>query len=171
MNVSEIQDLYEYNQWANQVLLEAASRVSPEQFTRDLGSSFPSLRDTLVHILGAEWIWLERWRGVSPRTLLDPAGFPDVRSIRTRLQEVENGRQEFLQKLTEAALQQEIGYHNLKGERGTYTLEQMLRHVVNHSTYHRGQVTTMLRQLGAKAASTDYLRYLDARKAGSASAR
>ena len=70
MNAEDIRNLFEYNAWANHRSLEAAAALTPEQFTRDLGSSFKSVRDTLAHIAAAEWIWLERFHGRSP------SGFP-----------------------------------------------------------------------------------------------
>ena len=161
MNKNDIQNLYEYNRWANAAIFAAASKLTPEQFTRDLRSSHHSVRDTLAHILAAEWIWLERWNGTSPRALLDPAEFPTIDSIQTRLRAVETGCVEFIDGLTDESLAKPITYTNTKGEEWTYTLGQMLQHVANHSTYHRGQVTTMLRQLGLEARAVDYLVYVD----------
>ena len=161
MDVAYVRDLYAYNRWANGQTLGVAERLTPEQLTRDCRSSFPSVRDTLAHILGAEWIWLERWQGRSPRALLSAGEFPTVGALRERWAEVEGGQQAFLAALTEDALPQRIAYINTKGERWEYALWQMLVHVVNHSTYHRGQVTTMLRQLGGAPAATDLLDFYD----------
>ena len=61
----DIQLLYEYDRWANGRVLQAASALSPEQFTRDLGGSFVSVRDTLVHIIRSEWGWLTYWKSTS----------------------------------------------------------------------------------------------------------
>lgn len=161
MNKHDIEYLYEYNRWANAKVLDAVSKLTPEQFARDLQSSHRSVRDTLAHILAAEWIWLERWNGVSPNALLDPADFPTVESVRKRLSEVENGCAEFIDGLTDESLGEAITYTNTKGEQWTYPLGQMLQHVVNHSTYHRGQVATMLRQLGAEVNPVDLLVFMD----------
>lgn len=77
MTRDDIQLLFEYDRWANNTVLEAASALSAEQFTRDLGGSFRSVRDTLVHIIGGEWGWLTYWKGPSDRptflTVLEPA--------------------------------------------------------------------------------------------------
>ncbi|MGH7493517.1 MAG: DinB family protein [bacterium] len=153
--------LYEYNHWANAQTLTAVSPLNPGQFAQNLSSSFPSVRDTLVHILGAEWIWLERWRGVSPPALLNAQDFPTLEIIKARWSEVERERNDFINQLTDESLSRRIAYLNTKGQRWEYALGQMLQHVVNHSTYHRGQITTMLRQLGQKPASTDFLLHLD----------
>jgi len=165
MNKNDVQYLYEYNRWANARVLDAVSKLTPEQFARDLQSSHRSVRDTLAHILAAEWIWLERWKGVSPNALFDPADFPTVESVRRRLSAVESECAEFIDGLTDESLGEAITYTNTKGEQWTYPLLQMLQHVANHSTYHRGQVVTMLRQLGAEVNPVDLLVFMDV-KAG-----
>jgi uncharacterized damage-inducible protein DinB len=161
MNKKDIELLYEYNRWANAQVLDAVSALTPEQFTQDLSNSHRCVRDTLTHILAAEWIWLRRWHGVSPKALLNPADFPDIDSLRTRWAEVERGQTEFIASLTDESLQRVIAYINTKGEEWKYPLGQMMQHVVNHSSYHRGQVTTMLRQVGATAVPLDFLVFID----------
>lgn len=161
MDLERVRALYDFNRWANGRVLEAADKLSPEQFTKDLKNSFPSVRDTLVHIMAAEWIWLERWRGTSPKALLNASEFPTVSTIRTRWGEVEREQREFISGVTEESLKRVVAYINLKGDPYKYPLWQLLQHLVNHSTYHRGQVTTMLRQLGAQPVETDFLVYFD----------
>jgi len=161
MDIAFIRELYAYNHWANQKTLAAASQLDEEKFTRSLGNSFSSVRDTLVHILGAERIWLERWNNRSPRALLSVKELPTVAAIAARWKQVEEERNNFLQGLTPAALNTAISYVNPRGETWSYPLWQQLVHVVNHSSYHRGQITTLLRQLGAQPVSTDLLLYYD----------
>ena len=161
MTTDDIKDLYAYNRWANHKILSACRPLNSESFTRNLGNSFGSVRDTLVHTLWAEWIWLERWLGRSPK---QPAVFEDYRdidAIEKRWSEVESGQQSFIGGITDASLARRIAYENLLNQRWEYSLAHMMQHVANHSTYHRGQVVTMLRQLGAKAVSTDLLLYYD----------
>ena len=81
MNVEEIRTLYAYNQWATHRLMEAARTLNGAEFTRDLGTSHGSVRGTLVHILWAEWIWLQRWRGESPKRVFAQDEFPDLDAI------------------------------------------------------------------------------------------
>jgi uncharacterized damage-inducible protein DinB len=166
MNVKDVRDLFVYSEWANALVLDATGRLSDEEFTRALGNSFPSVRDTLVHLLFAEWVWLRRWRGESPRVILDPLQFADVESVRARLAEVARERAELVAGLSDADLYRVVAYVNSKGEEWRYPLGRMMQHVANHSTYHRGQVVTMLRQLGASAPSTDLLYYDDVAAAG-----
>lgn len=157
MNVSDYVTLYDYNFWANQKMLDSLEPVTPEEFTRTLAGSFGSLRDTLVHIAGAEWLWLSRWKGQSAPTIFDSRTFPSIAALRDRWRSVESAVKDYVRNLTEAELVGILNYRNLKGEPYSVPLGQALQHVANHSTYHRGQVTTLLRQLGHPAQSTDML--------------
>jgi uncharacterized damage-inducible protein DinB len=164
MNKQDVEYLYEYNRWANARLLDDASKLTPEQYSRDLQSSHRSVRDTFAHILAGEWIWLERWKGVSPNALLSPSEFPTVESLETRWAVVEGDYTEFLNGVTDGSLAKVIAYTNTRGEEWAYPLGQMLQHVMNHSSYHRGQVTTMLRQLGAEVNPVDLLVFMDVKR-------
>jgi uncharacterized damage-inducible protein DinB len=161
VELNNIRQLYDYNRWAGRRTLTAASALASDDFLRLMGNSFSSVRDTLAHILGAEWIYLERWQGRSPKALLDPATFPTVQSLESRWEIVERDQMQFIEALTPQRVREELAYVNLRGQRYSYPLWQQLVHVVNHSSYHRGQVTTLLRQLGAEAVSTDFLVYFD----------
>ena len=161
MDRNDLKELYTYNRWANHRTLSAAGKLDGEKFLRNLGNSFSSVRDTLAHILSAEWIWMERWQGRSPRAFLNPADFPSVEALRTRWGSVEEDYHQFLHSLAPETLADQLAYINRAGEGYTYILWQQMVHVVNHSTYHRGQITTMLRQLGAEPVSTDFLAYYD----------
>jgi len=147
--------LFQYNNWANHRVLRAAATLTTDQFKRDLGSSYGGVRGTLVHIMSAEWIWLERWKGVSPQRMLDEAEFADVLALKERWRVVEEHRDGWFAALPEKDVAGSVPYANLKGDRFENPLWQLVQHVVNHSSYHRGQVTTLLRQLGAKPVSTD----------------
>ncbi len=159
MSPTEIQQVYDYNAWANRRSLAAVEKLKPEDFIKPLGSSFSSVRDTLAHIYGAEWIWLERFQGRSPAALPNVREFEDVASLRERWLEQEQRLLAFVSGLTQSDLDREIEYKTLKF--GVYhnPLWQSMQHVVNHGTYHRGQVTTMLRQLGAEPILTDLMHF------------
>src|SRR5271169_4379832 len=161
MDVKTIQTLFDYNRWANDRVLDAVAKLTPEQFTKDLENSFRSVRGTLVHILSAEWVWLERWHGTSPKSMMSPEELSDVAAIKERWAKVESQRAELIRSLTPERLESVISYVNFRGQTFAYALWQMMVHVVNHSTYHRGQITTLIRQVGAKPVSTDLLRYYD----------
>ena len=164
MNLRDVEYLNEYNKWANARMLDAASRLTAEQFTADLKSSHRSVRDTLAHTLAAEWVWLQRWKGTSPKALLSAEEFPTVESLRDRWKQVENEYTEFIGGLGADSLDRVISYTNTRDERWEYPLASMIQHVMNHSTYHRGQVTTMLRQLGAQVTPVDLLIFMHASK-------
>lgn len=159
MNRQEILALFEYNAWANGRTLDAVAPLAAEQFLREMQSSFPSIRDTLAHILGAEWVWLKRWQGQSPRTLLAAAEFPTAESLRERFAAVEAERRATIAGLTDDALAGLLEYRDRDGVPVRLPLLASMRHVVNHGTYHRGQITTLLRQLGAKPIGTDLSTY------------
>jgi uncharacterized damage-inducible protein DinB len=159
MSPAEIQQLYDYNAWANQRSLAAAERLTPEQFTKPLGSSFSSIRDTLAHICGAEWIWLERFQGRSPAALPNVTEFEDLASLREHWLEQEQRLLAFAGGLTQSDLDREMEYKTLKFGVYRNPLWQSMQHLVNHGTYHRGQVTTMLRQLGAEPVLTDLMHF------------
>jgi uncharacterized damage-inducible protein DinB len=157
MKVEDFRLLYDYNCWANHRTLDSSAALSEEQFTRDLGSSFRSVRDTLVHICGVEWLWLERWHGRSPNALRGTAEFPNHETLRRHWDEVERNLLDYVASLTPEDIQRIIQHKTTQGIEQAAPLWQMLQQVVNHGTYHRGQVTTMLRQLGAKPISTDLI--------------
>jgi len=163
VDLAYVGELYAYNRWAGGRLRAVVERLDPQQFQRPMGSSFTSVRDTLLHIVGGEWIWLERWNGRSPRALPSATDLPDLAAISMRWNQVEQDQERFLAGLVQSDLTKSITYVNQKGETWTYPLWQLLTHVVNHSTYHRGQVATLLRQLGIKPPMTDFLVYYEER--------
>jgi uncharacterized damage-inducible protein DinB len=168
MTTLEVNELYAYNRWAAARILGAVAPLDAEQFTRDTGSSHPSVRDTLVHILGAEWVWLSRWRGVSPRAMSPGWSTLDYEGLVAQWRRHEAEQAEFLEGLTDGRLDEPVSYTNLRGDPFTMPLRHLLRHVVNHSSYHRGQVTTMLRQLGMPAVATDLVLFHTSRTATAA---
>jgi uncharacterized damage-inducible protein DinB len=159
MTPEEMQMLYDYNAWANRRSLGAAEALTTEQFTREMGSSFSSVRDTLAHVWGAEWVWLERFQGRSPAALPDVKEFADPTTLKTRWLELEARLLQFVGGLSQADLEREMEYKTLKFGMYRNPLWQSMQHVVNHGSYHRGQVTTMLRQLGKQPVPTDLIHF------------
>ena len=164
MNPEMAEELLSYNTWANGRMLEVVSDLDAEQFSRELGGSFPSIQATLTHMLWAEWVWLERWQDRSPMELFQPSEFPSVESVKSRWQSVQAGQRAFVTSLTQDRLQRVGEYTNRKGETWQYVLWRQVHHLFNHSTYHRGQVTNMLRLLGTRPVGTDFLAYWDERR-------
>jgi uncharacterized damage-inducible protein DinB len=165
MTPEEMRVLYDYNAWANRRQLEATGKVTTEEFLRPMGSSFGSLRDTLAHIYGAESVWLERFQGRSPEALPDVKQFHDIASLREKWIEQEARLLGFVGNLTQADLNRIMEYKTLKYGVYRNPLWQSMQHVVNHGTYHRGQVTTLLRQLNAQPILTDLMHFYRERAA------
>ena len=144
--------LLDYHYWARDRMLEALEVLTPDQYTKDLASSFTSVRATVVHIYGAEWNWYLRWVSSSPTGFPDAAAFPDLPTIRAAWRVQEQKIRLLVDSLASAdQLERVLRYRTFDGQDMESPFSQMLQHVVNHATYHRGQVTTMLRQLGAPA--------------------
>jgi uncharacterized damage-inducible protein DinB len=147
--------LLDYTVWANHRVMRAAATLSVDDFKRDLRSSFGGVRGTLCHVLGVEWIWLERWKGVSPAQVIDEGEFADIVELRDRWTVIEQHRESWFKALRPDALAAPLKYRTVAGADYEQPLWQLVQHVANHSSYHRGQVVLMLRQLGAKTVSTD----------------
>jgi uncharacterized damage-inducible protein DinB len=155
----QVRVLYDYNAWADRRMLDACSGLADEQFTRDLGCSHRSVRDTLAHIMGAAWIWLERWQGRSPSGLPRSDHYDKLSTLRSRWGEIERDLLQFVAGLSKEELEQDRPYRTTEGKSYSQPLWQMLQHLVNHSTYHRGQVAAMLRQLDVKPVATDLIAF------------
>jgi Uncharacterized protein conserved in bacteria len=165
MTPEEVRILFDYNSWANQRSLAAAAQLPDEQFVRPLGSSFSSVRDTLVHICGSEWVWLERFQGRSP------ASIPNDSAIQTATTLLEYWKPQaerlltFVRGITQDDLDRVMEYKTINFGVYKNPLWQSMQHLVNHGTYHRGQVTALVRQLGAKPILTDLMHFYRERSA------
>ena len=152
MTLEDLRTLLDYHYWARDRMFEALEPLSAEHVNRDMGNSFKSIRETVTHLYAAEWAWYSRWQGTSPDKLLPADMFPDLAAVRLAWTDLEAKIRAYLEALGEANVTKVIEYTLLSGQPGASPLWQMLQHVVNHASYHRGQVTTMLRQLGAQPA-------------------
>ncbi|HWY44609.1 MAG TPA: DinB family protein [Candidatus Sulfotelmatobacter sp.] len=159
MTPEEARLLFDYNAWANHRSLDAAALLSAEQFTKPLGSSFSSLRDTLMHICGGEWIWFERFQGRSHSAIPDFSAIQTVDALRAHWAPQEKALLDYVSGLTQAELDRVFEYKTINFGLYTNPLWQSLQHLANHGTYHRGQVTTMIRQHGAKPIATDLMHF------------
>jgi uncharacterized damage-inducible protein DinB len=160
MTIHEATDLFAYGSWANGQVFAAAATLTPEERAAPAASSFPSVRETLGHIVAAEWVWLRRWRGESPIRAPAWASGSVLSDLRAQLAAVEAERGRYLATLTDEDLGRVVEYKTLAGQAHADPLADLIRHVVNHSTYHRGQVATQLRQLGRTPPNTDFTTYL-----------
>lgn len=161
-----IKTLYQYNTWANTQILDITAQLNPEQFLAGQGANQESVRETLVHVMSAQWIYLARWQGSSPQTMLEAHQFPDLASIRTRWNEIEGETQAFVAGLNDDQLSRIISYTNMQGQRWAYPLWQQMIHQVNHATQHRSEVAVMLTQFGYSPGWLDFLYFIDLQNMG-----
>src|SRR5215218_8274972 len=137
-----------YNTWANASLLQLIESLSEEQQKTEIKSSFSSLYKTVLHMLDAESIW---WQRIKLQERIDVPSRTFTGSMKELITlSVQQNKQwqEWVGHTNEHGFQHEFIYFNLKKERFKQPVYQMLLHLFNHGTYHRGQLVTMLRQLG-----------------------
>ena len=157
MSLNDIRRIYEYADWANERMLAAIAALSEEQYTRTIVSSFSSIRDTLAHIAGADWLWLQRFNGTSPTAPAAWVANASLATLAENMRRTAEQRRAFIGGLTEERLGEELAYNNLKGDPFSNRLSDILFHVSNHASYHRGQLATMMRQIGVAPPSTDLI--------------
>ena len=165
MNVAEIKQLFSYTEWANDLAMDAADKLPDESLRRDVGISHKSIFGTLVHMAGAEWIWLERWHGRSPAkdeawSRWSTESCADLATLKEHWTSLVNQRTHFVSELDQSRLDAELPFKLLSGDPSSMPLVNQMQHVVNHATMHRGQIVGMIRQLGIDPPSTDLLFYL-----------
>jgi|SRR6185503_11790082 uncharacterized damage-inducible protein DinB len=165
MDLSDIQRLFSYTEWANDLAMDAASKLPEESFRRDVGISHKSIFGTLLHMAGAEWIWLERWHGRSPAkaeawSLWTTESCADLATLKERWSNLIDQRTRYVSELDDTILAAELSFKLLSGDPSSMRLIDQMQHVVNHATMHRGQVVGMIRQLGIDPPATDLLFYL-----------
>ena len=165
MTHEDLCTLVDYHYWARDRMITALEPLPSEEFTRELGGSFPSLRATLVHLCGAEWVWHSRWRGRSPasiQSLLAESESPldQLESICHFWSRLQQQIVAFVRELGDEGITRTFSYTLFSGASFSSPYWQTVQHLVNHGSYHRGQVTNMLRQLGAAPAPpTDLIAY------------
>lgn len=157
--------LAEYNTWANDIVHSWFDKLTNEQWEQTIVSSFPSLSATALHTAGAETIWLDRLNKVA-----EPRWLPNIlkggkKDVQDAWKKSSTGLRSFVESFDETQLQDSVSFKRPDGN--TYKLQhyQIFAHVFNHSTYHRGQIVTMLRQAGfTDVKSTDLSTYFWSKK-------
>lgn len=148
-----------YNTWANEQYATWLG-AHPEILDTPVESSFKSLKETVRHVWGAQTIWLDRLNGRSP--ILDPtasfSGTPD--DLWEAFINTSRNFESFLAAQPEAFFDGTLTYRNLAGKEFTSHLPELLLHIFQHSTFHRGQMLTLGRQLGLSAPpATDLIHF------------
>ena len=160
MNTKDIQLLYKYNSWANARILNAAIKVSQQQFTASVSHPHNDLRHTLTHILFAEWIWRNRWMGQSPNAPFLSEDFPTFEALQVRWAEEEKALNKFVASLTDEKINSTFLYKTIKGDEYENILWQVMVHVVNHGTQHRSETAAILTELGFSPGDIDLIVFL-----------
>jgi uncharacterized damage-inducible protein DinB len=159
MNVADVLELYDYNRWATIQVFGVAATLTEEQLRKRTAASYETVFGTLAHVFWSEWVWLRRW---TPNlSEVDPRSSQHVTQLKTFWAAFEPEQRRFLTGLVDADLTRVISYENPPGTTWSYSLQHMLQHVVNHSTYHRGQLTTLFRECGIAPRPLDFLVYFD----------
>lgn len=151
-------DLLAYNYWANSRFHEVFLEMPSELADAEVQSSFAGLGPTVEHIAGAEFIWLQRLQNIDVKGFpaFDGQQFPDEKWLASSQDLIK-----FAEALKQEDFEKPIEYRNLKGEAFSNTVGGIIQHLVNHGTFHRGQLVSILRILGwKKIPSTDYIVWL-----------
>jgi uncharacterized damage-inducible protein DinB len=159
MKGTDLLHIFDYDAWATTTLLDAAAQLDASELNKDLGTSFQSLHGTLVHIYGAQLAWLRRWTGSTPSSLVTVKEVPTFEDLRQRWQILFKDLREYIGGLTQEQLYADFSYRDLTGKEWSHPLFQQIEHLAFHSMYHRGQIATLLRQLGQMPPHTDLIVY------------
>ncbi len=158
MDANAFRHFYNYHFAENRKIWESyVTPLSQEQFIRNLGYSYGSVRDQIVHLMSVDHAWFSGLRGVEIPKDLDPADFNDRTALRARWDNVEEIMRDYLVKLRDEML---VKKPFTEGEDQDLILWQVLLHVVNHGTDHRAQLLRFLNDLGIKTESQDYIFYV-----------
>lgn len=155
--LGDLVNLITYDEWASTRIVTALAALDDAQRRAPDDSSFGSVHGTFGHLVGAQWIWLERWRGDSPGGVPDWVLLDDFDDLAARLRTIEVQRRSLLEGLGARGLTTEISYRTLAGRESRDPLPELVRHAVNHASYHRGQLALRLRQFRVSPPATDYI--------------
>ena len=159
MTVTDLRALFEYSNWANGKFFDVLSQLTDEQFIQPVAGSYGSIRNTLVHVLSAEWGWLDRCGGTARGPALNASDYPTLCSLRTRWQQVEGHVREFLASLRDEDLDRAVEFSIGDGPTKVMRLGELMHHAAIHGVHHRGQVALLLRALGYTPGNVDILLY------------
>ncbi len=168
MTVKDLLRLYEYGYWANAKLFPVIAQLTPEQFTHAVVGGHGSVRNTIVHVMSAEWGWISRCGGPERGPALKPADFPTVESVLETWKKVEGYVREFLARISDDDLARDVEFSLPGLEKRSMAIGELLQHGAIHAVHHRGQVAVLLRMLGHTPGNFDLLFYDAERRAAAA---
>ncbi len=137
-----------YTAWASSKLVDAASALTPEELMRDFATGDHNVLGTLVHVYAADRIWLGRIKGNPPARFLVPEQDMHLAVLRSDWPALLERWKQWAALLTEESIHRDISYKSTKGDAFVTPTWQIVLHVVNHATHHRGQVSGFLRAMG-----------------------
>lgn len=153
--------LARYNRWANRRLYDAAAQLSDAQFREDRGAFFRSVHGTLNHILVADRVWLERIEGAGPKpSALDEILHDDFADLRAAREAEDERILRVLAATPDERFESVLSYRSMAGTPHELPFAQVLTHIFNHQTHHRGQAHGLLSQFGLEAPSIDFVYFL-----------
>lgn len=159
MTVKDLEVMYDYGNWANKKLFEVLSQLDTEQFTKSIAGGYGTVRDTMVHILSAQWAWLDHCGGRARGAALNAADYPTLASVMNRWEQVESYVREFLSTLSDSDLHRPVEFSIGGGPKQTMPLGELLHHAFIHGIHQRGQVALLVRSLGITPGNFDILVY------------
>ena len=159
MTRDEIVTLFDYDRWATVELLDIIVGIPDDVYRKNLDSSHGGIHGTLVHLIGACSLWLSRWHGESPARLWKEEDFRSFSELREKWDGYQSRLAVYLQNLSDESLNAPLRYKDMKGNPYSMVLWKQMQHLVNHGSYHRGQIVTLLRILGVNPAGTDLIYY------------
>ncbi len=159
MTFMDLKLLHAFNSWASNRVFDAVERMPETDVARDMKTSHGSIHATLVHLVGAEKMWLSRWLGTPDRSFLNPREVPTMADLRAVWEQVGLETARFVGTMNDRKLQETFTMSTAKGESFVHSYGQAFQHVVDHGTYHRGQVVAMMRQLGVTPPSTGLIMF------------
>jgi uncharacterized damage-inducible protein DinB len=146
----------EFLRWGDQQSLIAARSVRDPDYYKDQQISQGSLHKMLVHCMAVQWLWLCRFRGESPKRLEDSAEVPTRMDLEQRWPLVHAALIDFIGRQTQNQLNNPVSYHDTRGELHTLPLREMVLHLIDHGSYHRGQINTLIKRAGGTPIAISY---------------
>ena len=153
MTLQEAKTLHAHMSWATNRIFESLGQLPAELYTKDLKSSHGGVHGTLCHMIGAVTRMLARWSGTPDKDLPAMPNFADLGEAKAAWEKNGYEMAKFLGTMTDTKLQDTFPM-TMAGETVRFTIAQGLQHLADHTTFHRGQIVGMIRQLGAKPPST-----------------
>jgi uncharacterized damage-inducible protein DinB len=151
-----LQHMFEYMRWADAQMQAAARTVNDEGYYKEQGISIGSIHKLLVHCMAVQWLWLSRWRGESPTRLENHEDWPTRDALSARWPLVHSAITDFLGTTSPKQLAREVQYRNTRGELSAVPLGDLMLHMIDHATYHRGQLNTMIKRAGGTPANISF---------------